>query len=152
MLEPMWLWGILGLVLVAAEMATGTFYILWFGVAALTVSGLLLFFPALHGDMQLLVFAALALGSLALWKFFYKKSATNDLRVGQSQGDEIGRIGTISAATNRHRNGRIQFVQGVMGSKDWSAASHDDLKVGDEAEITAIIGNTLQVQRHVPPH
>ncbi|MDP2248747.1 MAG: NfeD family protein, partial [Nitrosomonadales bacterium] len=34
-MESTWLWGILGLILLAVEMATGTFYILWFGIAAL---------------------------------------------------------------------------------------------------------------------
>jgi membrane protein implicated in regulation of membrane protease activity len=33
MLDAMWIWGAIGLILLAAEMATGTIYLLWFGIA-----------------------------------------------------------------------------------------------------------------------
>jgi membrane protein implicated in regulation of membrane protease activity len=148
LMESTWLWGILGLILLAVEMATGTFYILWFGVAALIVSFTLLLFPEIHAGLQLFIFAALSLGSLAVWKFFYKKSSDGDLKIGQSQGDEVGRVGTIIEAVSRKQNGRIQFAQGVMGSREWAAISQEDLEVGAEAEITAIIGNAVSVKRH----
>lgn len=147
-MESTWLWGILGLILLAVEMATGTFYILWFGVAALIVSFTLLLFPEMHAGLQLFIFAALSLGSLAVWKFFYKKSSDGDLKIGQSQGDEVGRVGTIIEAVSRKQNGRIQFAQGVMGSREWAAISQEDLEVGAEAEITAIVGNAVSVKRH----
>lgn len=147
-MESTWLWGILGLILLAVEMATGTFYILWFGVAALIVSFTLLLFPEMHAGLQLFIFAALSLGSLAVWKFYYKKSSDGDLKIGQSQGDEVGRVGTIIEAVSRKQNGRIQFAQGVMGSREWAAISQEDLEVGAEAEITAIVGNAVSVKRH----
>ncbi|CAG0987457.1 hypothetical protein MTYP_02094 [Methylophilaceae bacterium] len=148
MMEPTWLWGILGLILLAVEMATGTFYILWFGISALCMSLALLIFPEMHIGIQFFMFAALSLSSLAIWKLHYKKGAANDLRIGQSQGDEIGRVGTIVEAVSRKQNGRIQFAQGVMGSREWTAISDEEIEAGTEAEITAIIGNALQVKRH----
>lgn len=148
MLELTWLWGILGLVLLAAEMATGTFYILWFGIAALIVCLLLWLFPGMHLDLQLFIFAAFALGALAIWKRYYKKSAANDLKIGQSQGDEVGRVGTITEAVSRQHNGRIRFAQGVMGSREWIAIAQEPLEVGTEAEIVAVVGNALSVKRH----
>lgn len=152
MMESIWLWGILGLILLAMEMATETFYILWFGIAALIVSLGLFFFPEMHAGIQFLIFAAVSLGSLGIWKLYYKKSPEVDLKVGQSQGDEVGRVGTIIEAANRKQNGRIQFAQGVMGSREWTAISEEELEVGTEAEITAIIGNALSVKRHVASH
>ncbi len=152
MIESIWLWGILGLILLAMEMATETFYILWFGIAALIVSLCLYFFPQMHAGIQFLVFAVLSLGSLAIWKAYYKKSPDIDLRIGQSQGDEVGRVGTIVEAVNRKQNGRIQFTQGVMGSKEWTAISEEELETGTEAEITAIIGNAVAVKRHAANH
>ncbi len=97
MLEPLWMWGILGFILLALEMATGTFYILWFGVAALCLSVVLWLFPAISVALQFFLFAVLSLSSLAIWKLNYKKTSPNS-RIGQSQGDEIGRIGTITEA------------------------------------------------------
>ena len=152
MIEPIWLWGILGLMLVAMEMMNETFFILWFGIAALIVSVCLYFFPELHAGWQFLIFAIFSLGSLAIWKIYYRKSPDLDLKVGQSQGDEVGRVGTIVEAVNRKQNGRIQFAQGVMGSKEWTAISQEDLEVGSEAEITSIVGNALTVKRHLSSH
>ncbi|MDZ4099886.1 MAG: NfeD family protein [Methylophilaceae bacterium] len=148
MMESTWLWGILGLILLAAEMATGTIYILWFGISALIVSLILMIYPDLHVSLQFFIFAAFSLVSLAIWKIFYKKSAVNDLKIGQSQGDEVGRIGTIVEAVSPKKNGRIQFAQGVMGSREWAAIANEELEVGAEAEITAIIGNAVNVKRH----
>ena len=147
MLEPIWMWGILGLVLLAIEMVTGTFYIFWFGIAALCLSLTLWVFPAIAASMQLFMFAALSLGALAIWKLNYKKTAS-DLRVGQSQSDEIGRIGTITDPVSPKQNGRIRFAQGVMGSREWAAIADESLEPGAEAMIISIEGNALRVRRN----
>ncbi len=147
MLENIWIWGILGLGLLAVEMGTGTFYILWFGISALCISVGLWVMPTLPLVVQLFLFAALSLGSLAIWKMYYKKTDTH-LRIGQSQGDEIGRVGTIIEPVSLKQNGRIQFAQGVMGSREWSAIASEDIETGAEAVITGIEGNALRVKRH----
>lgn len=146
-MENIWIWGILGLGLLAVEMGTGTFYILWFGISALCISVGLWVMPTLPLVVQLFLFAALSLGSLAIWKMYYKKTDTH-LRIGQSQGDEIGRVGTIIEPVSLKQNGRIQFAQGVMGSREWSAIANEDIETGAEAVITGIEGNALRVKRH----
>ncbi|HZV62077.1 MAG TPA: NfeD family protein [Methylophilaceae bacterium] len=148
MFEPIWAWGILGLILVATEMATGTFYILWFGISALCMSAALLLFPGMSTVMQFFLFAALSLSSVAIWKLHYQKTGP-DLRVGQSQGDELGRIGTIIEPVSPRKNGRIQFAQGVMGSREWTAISDDELEAGVDAVIVRVEGNALRVKRAV---
>jgi membrane protein implicated in regulation of membrane protease activity len=95
MLDPMWLWGILGLVLLALEMFLGTLYLLWFGISAFCMGIAMLILPTLPIAIQLFLYSALSLGSLAIWKMYFQ-STSHDLRVGQSQGDEIGRTGTIT--------------------------------------------------------
>jgi len=54
-IEPMWIWAILGLILLAAEMATGTIYILWFGIAALSVAIAVWLFPNMPNVIQFLI-------------------------------------------------------------------------------------------------
>lgn len=144
MLEPMWIWGILGLILIAIEMVSGTFYILWFGISALCMSMALLLFPVMPGPLQFLLFAVLSLSSLAIWKLNYRKSP--DLRVGQSQGDEIGRVGTIIEPVSPKQNGRIKFAQGLMGSREWVAIADVEIDNGDEAVVIGVEGNALRVQ------
>ena len=146
MFEPIWAWGILGLILIAIEMATGTFYILWFGISALCMSAALLLFPDMSAVMQFLLFSALSLSSVAIWKLHYEKTGP-DLRIGQSQGDELGRTGTIIEPVSARQNGRIQFAQGVMGSREWAAISDEELEVGATAMIIGVEGNALRVKR-----
>jgi membrane protein implicated in regulation of membrane protease activity len=64
-----WHWLALGLILVALEMAaSGGFYVIFFGVAALAIGGLHLFDLAGPLWFQFLLFSALAVGSLLLFR------------------------------------------------------------------------------------
>lgn len=144
MIEAMWIWGALGLILLTIEMATGTFYVLWFGVAALCVSVATWIFPELSHALQFTIFAVLSLGSLAIWRRYYKKTEIH-YRVGQAQGEEIGRIGTVIKATSATHSGTIRFAQGLMGSREWVALSDAPIEAGSNATVVAVEGNTLRI-------
>ncbi len=147
MIEPMWIWGVLGIILLAAEiMVTGTLYTLWFSISALCVAVLLWLFPDISYAVQFTVFAVLSLGSLAIWRRYYKKTDTN-YRVGQAQGEEIGRIGIVTEASGPTQNGTIRFTQGLMGSKEWAAVSDEPIEVGSNARVVAVEGNSLRITR-----
>lgn len=147
MIEAMWIWGAIGLILLAVEMATGTIYILWFGIAAICVSIALWVLPSMPVEMQFAMYAALSLGSLAIWKLHYQKTETHS-RVGQAQGEEIGRIGTMIEAAGPDQNGKIRFTQGLMGSREWVAVSSHPIDAGSDAVVIAVEGNTLRVAKH----
>lgn len=146
MIEAMWIWGGLGLVLLALEMATGTFYIVWFGIAGLLLAILTGLLPNIAPAVQFAVYALLSLGSLTIWKLYYKKTETHT-RVGQSQGEEIGRIGTVIEEVNIKQNGKIRFAQGLMGSREWVAISDETITEGSEATVVAVVGNTLRISK-----
>lgn len=146
MLEPLWIWGILGLALIALEMLTGTLYILWFGIAALCLALLTYLLPALGTAWQLLIFAVLSLGSLAIWKQFYRREK-DDSSIGQSRGEEIGRIGIITESVSPRHNGRIEFTQGVLGSRQWVAIANEEIEAGADAIVVAVEGNRLRVSK-----
>ena len=147
MIEAMWVWGALGLILLAVEMATGTFYVLWFGVAALCASVATWLFPELSNAIQFTIFAVLSLGSLAIWRRYYKTTEIH-YRVGQAQGEEIGRIGTVIKATSATQNGTIRFAQGLMGSREWVALSDEPIEAGSDASVVAVEGNTLRITKN----
>lgn len=147
MIEAMWVWGALGLILLAIEMATGTFYVLWFGVAALCVSVATWIFPELSHALQFTIFAVLSLGSLAIWRRYYKKTEIH-YRVGQAQGEEIGRIGTVIKASSATHSGTIRFAQGLMGSREWVALSDEPIEAGSNATVVAVEGNTLRITKN----
>jgi membrane protein implicated in regulation of membrane protease activity len=145
-MEPIWTWGAVGVILLAVEMATGTFYVLWFGVAALCVAIAMLLFPNLQVASQYAMFAVLSLGSLAIWRLNYKKTSTHT-RIGQSQGDEIGRLGTVTETVSIKQNGKIRFAQGLMGSREWTAISDETIEAGTDASVVAVVGNSLKISK-----
>ena len=145
MVEAMWIWGALGLVLLAAEMATGTFYILWFGISALCVAVAIWMFPNMPYAIQFAMFALLSFSSLAIWQLNYKKTETHS-RVGQAQGEEIGRTGTVFEACGPNQSGKIRFTQGLMGAREWAAISNQSIAKGAEARVVAVEGNMLRIE------
>ncbi|PKO49872.1 MAG: NfeD family protein [Betaproteobacteria bacterium HGW-Betaproteobacteria-20] len=147
MLESMWVWGVIGLVLLALEMVTVTFYVMWFGVAAIILAVLTWLMPGMSVAVQLFLFAILSIGSLFVWRTYYKKTSS-DSRVGQAQGEEIGRVGIIIEPVSATQNGRIQFTQGVMGSREWAAVANEAIEAGTQAEVIAVEGNSLRVKVH----
>lgn len=145
-MEVVWIWAAVGLVLLALEMATGTFYILWFGVAALCLAVLTHFLPNLLVASQLVIYAILSLGALWCWKKHEKKIQVN-ARVGQAQGEEIGRIGVMISTCSAKQNGMIRFTQGLMGSREWAAVANMEIAEGEEAKVVAVEGNALRVEK-----
>ena len=145
MIDAMWIWGASGLVLLAAEMGTGTVYILWFGISALCVSIATWILPNMPIAIQLVIFSALAFSSLTIWRLNYKKTETHS-RVGQAQGEEIGRVGTVIEACSSVLSGKIAFTQGLMGSREWPAIANKEIAVDTQARVVAVEGNTLRVE------
>jgi len=146
MIDEMWIWGAIGLILLAVEMATGTFYILWFGISALSVSIAMWMFPNIPLAIQFAMFAALSFSSLAIWRLNYKKTETYS-RVGQAQGEEIGRIGTVIESCSPTQIGKIHFTQGLMGSREWVAIADELIETGSNATVVAVEGNALRIKK-----
>jgi membrane protein implicated in regulation of membrane protease activity len=146
MIDAMWIWGAIGLVLLAVEMATGTFYILWFGVAGLCLAVATWLLPNMPQAIQYVMYAILSLGSLAIWRFNYKKTETHS-RIGQAKGEEIGRVGTVTETVTLKENGKIRFAQGLMGSREWIAIADETIEQGSDAIVIAVVGNTLRISK-----
>lgn len=145
MIEAVWIWGALGLILLSVEIAIGTFDILWFGVAALCVAFAMWLFPNMPPAAQFVMFAVLSLSSLAIWRSHYKKNETHS-RVGQAQGQEIGRVGTVIITCEPNKNGKIRFAQGLMGDREWTAIASEVINEGTEATVLAVEGNALKIK------
>ncbi len=145
MLDAMWIWGAIGLILLATEMATGTIYLLWFGISALSVAVAMWMLPNMALALQFVMFAALSISSLAIWKLNYKKNETHS-KVGQAQGEEVGRVGEVTKACGPNQTGSITFTQGLMGSREWPAIANENIEVGSNAAVIAVEGNMLRIK------
>lgn len=144
-MQPIWLWCALGLVLLGLEMVSGTLYLLWLGLAALGMALLAWGYPELHVAWQALCYAVLSVVVCLAWRR-YESSVRVNPRIGQAQGEEIGRTGEITLEIRPNQPGKIRFSQGVMGSKEWTAVSTQTLSVGQTATIVAVEGNSLRVR------
>lgn len=147
MIEAAWIWAVLGIILIAIEiLAIGTLYVLWFGIAAICLAIATWLFPNIPYAIQLISFAILSLSSLAIWRRYYQQTDTSSA-VGQSQGEEIGRIGIVTETTSPTQNGLIRFTQGLMGSREWVAVSDEAIEINSQAKVVAVEGNTLRIAK-----
>ena len=111
-----WNWLLLGLVLVALEMASsGGFYIIFFGVAALIVAALVATGVTEAAWMQWLLFSALSVASLLL----FRNPIMRKLNLGAGAPDIdtlAGETGTALEDMNAGAHGRVE-----LRGTTWSA-------------------------------
>lgn len=138
-----WWWCGLGLVLLCSEMLLGTLYLLWLGIAALVMALFTLLWAEMPLALQAVNYAVLAVLALAMMRKLEKQKPT--LRVGQAQGEEIGREGIVTVAISPLQPGKIRFSQGVLGSREWVAYADTAIAEQQAAKIIAVEGNSLRV-------
>lgn len=144
MFDLSWNWAILGIALIIFELATGTFYILCFGIAALLVAGISGLF-SFGLNAQLVLFSVFSLVTLGLWHFVYKGNKA-DSSIGQSTDDTVGKIGQVSDIFDKTKI-TVSFNVPVMGSRTWISLSDEILFVGDSVRVVSVEGNYLKVEK-----
>ena len=138
-----WHWLVLGLLLTGAELATpGGFYLIFFGLAALAVGMLAAIGLAGPLPAQILLFAALALVSLALFRARLLKW----LQANPQSRDVDSLIGEIAVASEDIAAGAIGKVE-LRGSA-WSARNGSSvaLKRGTRTRVLRVDGLLLTIE------
>jgi membrane protein implicated in regulation of membrane protease activity len=138
-ISPAVAWAILGFVLLIIEIFTTTFFVAFFGVAALVIAGLAATGLVTSLTNQLFIFGIL--GGSGLLVFRRKLVATLQSRPGHST--DKGQIITASAAIAPHAVARIEY-QGAI----WEAtnASEAAITAGDRIVIVSTAGIKLVVR------
>lgn len=139
-----WSWWLLGLLLLAAELLLPGVFLVWIGIGALAtgVLSLLLWESALWGwQIQLLVFAALAVVSTLLGRRFLSKSdqVTDEPLLNQRGESLVGRTATLQEPIAEGR-GRIR-----LDDTHWPVLG-PDLPVGTKVRIVSWNGRDLTVE------
>ena len=141
LLEPLyWNWWLLGVALMAVEAAAPGFFFLWSGVAALLVGLLLTVFPALPWPYQVLLFAVLSVGSIALWQVRLRRhpTRTDDPLLNRRGHQYIGRVFTLETpAVNGH--GKIR-----VDDSTWKVVVDRDYPAGTRLRIVGADGVLLK--------
>jgi len=132
-------WLALALVLLIAEMASGTTYLLWPAAAAGLV-GLLGFLVPLNGGLELALFAALVIALTA-----FGRPLVRNLRIAAPVlNDRMTQmVGARGVAAGDFANG-VGAVK--LGDTVWRATSEHPIAAGVEVEVIAIEGATVKVR------
>jgi len=95
-----WWWIALALALGAVEIVTFTYFMLWLGLAALTVGISLWMFPAMPGTSQLAAFALLSILYTAIGWMVVRRHQAGDVHpsLNRRAAAVIGRQGIVTGA------------------------------------------------------
>lgn len=140
--QPALFWLGLGGLLLIAEMLGTAGYLLWSGMAALCVSLLAWILP-IGWPVQGVLFALLTVISAILWRIWLKqrKLSKEAENLNQKSHQLIGIKATLLSDTE---NG---FSRVKLADGSWRVYSNTPLHAGDNVEVIAIDGITLQVIR-----
>jgi membrane protein implicated in regulation of membrane protease activity len=134
-------WLALGLVLLIAEMATGTTYLLWPAVAAF-ITALAAFVGLSSGAAQTALFAALLICLTVFGHPIVRKwrHAREGRALNERAAHMVGTRGVLTAFANGV--GSIKINDSV-----WRAESDEPLQAGEQVEIASVHGTTVRVRR-----
>lgn len=142
-----WHWIVLGIVLMLAEIFIGSFFIFWFGAAAVVVGLSLTIAPSISASTQLIFWTLLSLVFAVAWFRFLKPLSKDVTKAGLSREALIGEIGQVLSVPNGDKRGMVRFPAPLLGSDEWLIMSQDSLIIGDRVSVKDVSGNSLIVVR-----
>jgi membrane protein implicated in regulation of membrane protease activity len=137
-----WDWWGLGLALLILEVFLPGFVFLWMGIAAGVTGLVLMFAPALGWQYQIILFAVLSVGSIALWRRWSGKRPihTADPTLNRRAAQYIGRTFTLEAPIVNGR-GHIH-----VDDSYWRVDGQD-MPAGSLVRVVAADGVVLKVEQ-----
>ena len=136
-----WVWVILGVVLLAAEMVSAGLFLVFFGVGGIVVGVLVRFHVIEAAWMQWLAFSVVSLGFLAL----LRKPLQHKLKINVRK-DQDTMLGERAVASGEIAAGGLGKVE-LRGST-WQARNQGDsaVKAGQGCRVEKVEGITLLVR------
>ena len=136
-----WHWLILGFVLLIAEIAMPGVFLLWWGLAAIVVAGIMKLFPALPLSALVVIYAIIAIIlSVIWWRYQHSKDPADQAQSVLNQRDHA-MIGARGKVLEMAENG---IGRGAFGDTTWRIKGHG-LSVNDLIEVTGVNSITLNV-------
>ena len=142
-IEPQYVWLVVGIALIIAEVTMGNFILLFLGVAAVIVGIALSMGMPSTGGLAYYLFAVLSVVSLLGVRSRMRKIVVGDIAKGSDDEDFIGHNAVVESGFDdpSPRRGRV-----VYRGASWDAVStHACQQVGAVLVIVGREGNCLEV-------
>lgn len=136
-----WHWLALGVILVILEVFSPGVFFIWMGVAAATVGLLLLLFPGIGWEYQILIFACVSVSSVVVWRLFLKRhpTDTDQPRLNRRGEQYVGRRFTLDEPIVNGL-GKIR-----VDDSTWKIVGADCV-AGSRVRVVGVDGVVLQVE------
>jgi len=136
-----WHWWILAGLLLILELTAPAFFFLWLGIAAASVGLILLVFPTIDLETQLVLFAITSIVAVLAWrKYRESRPVTTDQPNLNRRGQQyIGRVFSLSTAIT-NGVGKV-----TVDDSTWKVKG-PDLPEGTHIKVTGIEGVVFKVE------
>ena len=142
-----WHWIVFGIALMLSEIFIGSFFIVWFGAAAIVVGLLLLPLPNMSGTAQLILWAISSASFALAWFKLIKPLNIDKTKAGLSKEAMLGEVGQVLQIPSGDKRGKVRFPAPVLGSDEWLIISHETVSIGDRVSVVDLSGNALIVKK-----
>ena len=142
-----WHWIVFGIALMLSEIFIGSFFIVWFGAAAIVVGLLLLLLPNMSETAQLILWAISSASFALAWFKLIKPLNIDKTKAGLSKEALLGEVGQVLQVPSGDKRGKVRFPAPVLGSDEWLIISHEAVSIGDRVSVVDLSGNALIVKK-----
>lgn len=142
-----WHWIVFGIALMVSEMFLGSFFILWFGAAAVVVGAVLFFVPTLATTWQILLWTILSSALAWGWFKYLKPLSIDKTKAGLSKEAITGEVGQVLVVPTAEKRGKLRFPAPILGADEWIIISEEKLELGDRVGVVDVSGNSLIVKK-----
>lgn len=143
-----WHWIVFGIVLMLAEMFLASFFILWFGAAAILIGILVFVMPNLSLTAQVFWWTVLSCALAYAWFKYLKPLSVDKTKAGLSKERIVGEIGQVLSPPDGERRGKLRFPAPILGADEWLFMSEEKLVIGDRVKVIDVSGNSLIVRKN----
>ena len=136
-----WHWWILAGLLLILELTAPAFFFLWLGIASAAVGLILLVFPSINLEIQLILFAIASIVSILAWR---KYRESRPLKTDQPNLNRRGQqyIGRVFSLTDPITNGVGKVT---VDDSTWKVKG-PDMPSGTHIKVTGVEGVVFRVE------
>jgi len=136
-----WYWWVLAVFLLAVEIIAPGFFFLWLSLSGFVVGSILLLIPLTPFEIQLLIFAALSIASILVWRRYgiQHQTETDHPFLNKRGAQYIGRTFTLIEPIENGR-GKIKVDDSI-----WTVQGEDCTK-DTKVEVVSVDGTLFTVK------